>query len=84
MPILKNFLKGTFTKYPQVRDFVPSWDLPTVPNALAEDPFEPLACLDDIPLSRAGIGIAHLVKLELELKWNYLSMELELLAKNWN
>ena len=40
--LLKLFLKGAFDKYPPIKDRVPSWDLPTVLEAMLDSPFEPI------------------------------------------
>ena len=47
-PKIQRFLKGSFVKYPPVKDRVPSWDLPTVLEAMKRAPFEPL---QTIPLN---------------------------------
>ena len=47
-PKMQRFLKGSFVKYPPVKDRVPSWDLPTVLEAMKRAPFEPL---QTIPLN---------------------------------
>ena len=40
--LIKMFLKGAFEKNPPVKDKLPSWDLPTVLDAMMHPPFEPI------------------------------------------
>ena len=56
--MMKSFLKGALTNHPSVRDLIPSWDLPTVLNALAKHPFGPL---DKIPLRPLTLKTVYLV-----------------------
>ena len=58
LPIMKKFLRGALTKHPPIRDYIPSWDLPTVLDALSKPPFEPL---DKIPLRLLTLKTAFLV-----------------------
>jgi len=46
--LVRRFFGGAKKKFPPRRDLFPSWDLPTVLNALMGPPFEPL---DELPLS---------------------------------
>ena len=40
--IVKDFLKGAYLECPHVKDRFPSWDLPTVLEAMMKHPFEPI------------------------------------------
>jgi hypothetical protein len=45
-PSIQKFLKGSFIRYPPVKDSVPPWDLPTVLDALKLSPFEPMETIE--------------------------------------
>lgn len=45
-PLVCRFMKGVQRKLPSVRSLAPSWDLPTVLEAISQAPFEPLEQVD--------------------------------------
>lgn len=45
-PLVCQFKKGEQRKLPSVRSLAPSWDLPTVLEAISQAPFEPLEQVD--------------------------------------
>jgi hypothetical protein len=49
---VKAFISGAVSLHPPVRDKFPTWDLPTVLQALMEEPFEPLADLSLAQLTK--------------------------------
>ena len=44
--LIKIFLRGAFEKNPPVKDKLPSWDLPSVLDAMMVSPFEPIQSLE--------------------------------------
>jgi hypothetical protein len=57
-PAVQKFFKGAMLRFPPQRELVPPWDLPTVLDALAEHPFEPI---ETIPLNLLSYKTAFLV-----------------------
>jgi hypothetical protein len=58
LPIVQKFFKGALLRFPPQQDLVPPWDLPTVLDALARPPFEPI---ESIPIKMLAWKTAFLV-----------------------
>jgi integrase len=57
-PAVQKFFKGAMLRFPPKKELVPPWDLPTVLDALARHPFEPI---ETIPLNMLSYKTAFLV-----------------------
>lgn len=54
------FKKGEQRKLPSVRSLAPSWDLPTVLEAISQAPFEPL---EQVDMTMVSLKIALVIAL---------------------
>lgn len=56
--LVRKFLKGAFIEHPPIKDRFPTWDLPTVLEAMMKHPFEPI---ESIPLDMLTLKTVFLL-----------------------